>query len=463
MRALPTQRRICNWLTLLGIACLCSQATPSYAEDWPQWLGAKRDAIWRETGIVDKFPSGGPTIKWRTPIEAGYAGPAVANGKVYVTDRVIAKGTTNPKDQMSRTETPGTERVICLNEADGKVLWDRSYNCPYSIAYPLGPRTTPIVQDGKVYTLGAEGNLVCLNAESGSPVWEHDLKKEYQVKAPLWGFSSHPLIDGNKLYCIVGGEKTATVEKAQPPVVVAFDKDSGKELWHALSAKEPGYCPPMIFEAGGKRQLIIWDGDSVNGLDPETGKVYWTQPAAPSYGMAISTPRKADDMLFVTGYMDCAVMLRLAQDHPASHIVWRGDKKKKTGFYSVFSTPFIEAGYIYGTDGGGILRCIKASDGERVWESMAPTNGKKLGSADNFLIKNGDRFFIVNEKGDLIIARLTPKAYQEISRAHILDPDSQSKAFGRTVLWTHPAFADRCAFMRNDKEIVCVSLASETK
>src|SRR6516225_9654318 len=88
------------------------------AEDWPQWLGAKRDAIWRETGIVDKFPSGGPTIKWRTPIEAGYAGPAVANGKVYVTDRVIAKGTTNPKDQMSRTETPGTERVICLNEAD---------------------------------------------------------------------------------------------------------------------------------------------------------------------------------------------------------------------------------------------------------------------------------------------------------------------------------------------------------
>jgi outer membrane protein assembly factor BamB len=458
MTAVPVRRLSCKWLSALAIACLCSQTTRTCADDWPQWLGPKRDAIWRETGIVDKFPSGGPTIKWRAPIEAGYAGPAVANGKVYVTDRVLAKGATNPENPMKRTETPSTERVLCLDEASGKLLWDHSYSCPYSIAYPLGPRTTPTVQDGKVYTLGAEGNLVCLNAETGSPIWEHDLKKEYNVKAPLWGFSSHPLIDGNKLYCIVGGEGS---------VVVAFDKDSGKEVWKALRAKEPGYCPPMIYEAGGKRQLIIWDGDSVNGLDPETGKVYWTQEAVPSYGMAIATPRKADDMLFITAYEHCAVMLRLAQDHPAADVVWRGDKTKKTGFYSVFSTPFIEDGYIYGTDGGGTsggtLRCIKASNGERVWETLAPTNGKKAGSADNFLIKNGDRFFIVNEKGDLIIAKLTPKGYQEISRAHVIDPDSQSKAFGRTVLWSHPAFADRSAFMRNDKEIICVSLASETK
>jgi outer membrane protein assembly factor BamB len=257
----------------------------------------------------------------------------------------------------------------------------------------------------------------------------------------------------------VGGEGSTAV---------AFDKDSGKEVWRALTAKEPGYCPPMIFDAGGTRQLIIWDGDSVNGLDPETGKVYWTQSAVPSFGMAISTPRKSEDMLFITGYEHCAVMLRLAQDHPAAEVVWRGewkDKKKKNAFYSVFSTPFIEDGYIYGTDGGGILRCIKASNGERVWESSAPTNGKKLDSADNFLIKNANRFFIVNEKGDLIIARLTPQGYQEVSRAHILDPDSQSRqsTSGRNVLWSHPAFADRCVFMRNDKEIVCVSLAVETK
>jgi outer membrane protein assembly factor BamB len=446
----------------LALVALCSQVTRSFAEDWPQWLGAKRDAIWRENGIVDKFPLGGPTIKWRTPIEAGYSGPAVANGKVYITDRLLAKGTTAPKDPFAKIEVPGNERVICLNEADGKVLWVHEYDCPYKIAYPLGPRTTPIVHEGKVYTLGAEGNLVCLNAESGSPVWEHDLKKEYKVKAPLWGFSSHPLVDGNKLYCIVGGNGST---------VVAFDKDSGKEVWRALTAKDPGYSPPMIFEAGGTRQLIIWDGDSVNGLDPETGKVFWSQPVPSYMGMAISTPRKAGDLLFVTAYDQTAVMLRLAQDHPAAAVVWRGELKnklKRNAFYSVFSTPFIEDGYVYGTDdnnkdGGGILRCIKASNGERVWESRAPTNGKKLGSADNFLIKNADRFFIVNEKGDLIIAKLTPEGYQEISRAHILDPDSQSKAFGRTVLWSHPAFADRCAFMRNDKEVVCVSLASETK
>ena len=288
-----------------------------HADDWPQWLGPQREGVWRETGIVDTFPAGGPRVRWRAPVAAGYAGPAVAQGRVYLTDRVLAKDAKLPANAFMRGNIPGTERVLCFNEADGKALWTHEYDCPYTISYPLGPRTTPTVKDGKVYTLGAEGNLLCLDAAKGTVVWSRDLKKDYGVKAPMWGFSAHPLLDGQKLICMVGGEGST---------VVAFDKDTGKEIWRALSAREPGYCPPMIYEAGGKRQVIIWHAQALAGLDPETGQVYWSQPVESYQGMAISTPRKRGDALFITGVMNTAVMLRLAPDKPAAEVVWRTKK-----------------------------------------------------------------------------------------------------------------------------------------
>jgi hypothetical protein len=241
--------------------------TAGYGNDWPQWLGPQRDAIWTETGILDKFPADGPSVRWRTKIGGGYAGPAVAGGRVYVTDRLLPESRSNPKDPFDRGKIPGTERVLCLDETNGQILWKHEYDCPYDLSYPAGPRATPVVHDGKVYTLGAIGHLFCLDAESGKVVWSRELKKDYGIETPLWGFAAHPLIDGQKLICLVGGEGSTAV---------AFDKDSGQEIWRALKAKEPGYCPPMIYEAGGKRQLIIWHPESINSLDPATGKLYWS-------------------------------------------------------------------------------------------------------------------------------------------------------------------------------------------
>ena len=126
--------------------------------------------------------------------------------------------------------------------------------------------------------------------------------------------------------------------------------------------------------------------------------------------------------------------------------------------YSVFSTPFFDEGYLYGCASDGELVCLKADTGDKVWGTLAPNNNQKARSGDTFLVKNGDRFFLFSEKGDLIIARLSPKGYEEVSRAHLLDPTS--KAWGRDVLWSHPAFANRCVYARNDKELVCVSLAA---
>jgi outer membrane protein assembly factor BamB len=400
LRRNPGSCRRSRELVVVASVALIFQGASVRGDDWPQWLGPQRDSVWRETGILAKFPEGGPKIRWRIPIAAGYTGPAVANGRVYVMDRKVAPDAKKPANDFARGNIAGTERVLCLNEADGSILWTHEYDCPYTISYPLGSRTTPIVKDGKLYTLGAEGNLLCLDASQDKVVWSHDLKKDYNVKSPMWGFSAHPLLDGKKLICVVGGEGST---------VVAFDKDNGKEIWKALTAKEPGYCPPMIYEAGGKRQLIIWHGEAVNGLDPETGKVYWTEKAEAYMGMAISTPRKLGDRLFLTGTFNHSAMFQLASDHPGAKLTWKGSKT--TSFDSVFGTPYAEGDVIYGTSSDGDLRCIQADSGKWLWTTLEPNRDRKgIRSADVFIIKLGDqgeRFFLFNDLGDLIIASIS--------------------------------------------------------
>jgi outer membrane protein assembly factor BamB len=432
---------------VLAPAALALLLAPARGEDWPQWMGPNRDGVWKESGILDKFPDGGPKIRWRAKIGLGYAGPAVANGRVYLTDYLSDSDFKG--NAMARTKLKGKERVLCLSVADGTVLWKHEYDCPYDISYAGGPRCTPTIHGGKVYSLGAMGDLLCLDAEKGKVVWSHDLKKEYKIKAPMWGFCGHPLVDGNKLLCLVGGKGS---------VAVAFDKDTGKELWRALAADEPGYCPPTMIEAGGTKQLLIWDAESVNSLDPETGKVYWSVPLKPAYGMAIPAPRRLGEHLLVAGMGNKGVLLKLAADKPAAEEVWRD---AKPGLYSATSTPFLEDETAYGVDwSSGALRAMKLADGSKLWETHAPTTGgKRMFDGTTFVVKNGDRFFLFAETGHLIIARLSPKAYEEIGRCKLLEPTET--AFGRQVVWSHPAFADKCVFARNDKELICASLAAD--
>src|SRR5262249_4084006 len=176
---------------------------------------------------------------------------------------------------------------------------------------------TPLISAGRLYTLGAEGRLMCLEAASGKTVWKRELKQDYHMPTPQWGFAGHPLLDGRRLICLVGGEGS---------VVVAFDKDSGRELWRALSAKEPGYAPPTLITAAGRRQLIVWHPEAVNALAPETGALLWSQPFQARSGLSVPTPRQAGDLLFVTSFYEGGLMLRLAQDRPAATVVWRGKK-----------------------------------------------------------------------------------------------------------------------------------------
>jgi outer membrane protein assembly factor BamB len=304
------------------------------------------------------------------------------------------------------------------------------------------------------------GDLLCLDAESGKVIWSKNLPTEYHAKVPMWGYAAHLLVDGEKLVSLAGGPGS---------VVVALQKKTGKELWRALSADEIGYCPPIIIESGGRRQVVVWHPEAVNGLDPETGRVQWSQKFTAKAGMTIATPRQDGPFLLVSCFYNGSMMLKLSPDLSSALVVWRGKSSQEMpnrtdGLHSVMATPVIKDGYIYGVCSYGELRCLKEDTAERIWKSMDATSGGALERwAHAFLIAEGDRFFLFNEKGDLIIARLTPHGYEEVSRARIIEPTNRMVANQRSgkasVVWSHPAFADRACFARNDKEIVCVDLA----
>lgn len=441
--------------TKLGIALLSLSTCFSLAhgDDWPQWFGPNRDGVWRETGTLTKFPEGGPKRLWRTEIGAGYSGPAIADGKVFVTDRQADKIEGNP----ARAGTsPGKERVLCLNAKTGAEIWKHEYDCTYKrISYGFGPRTTPTVVKDRVYVLGTMGDLKCLNVSDGKVIWSKNFVTDLKAPVPIWGWSSSPLVDGDRLICLVGGEKQA---------VVCFNRLTGEHLWSALTTEEIGYVPPVIFEIGGKRQLIIWHSESVNSLNPETGEKYWgekypkeakvARPAAP-----ISTPRLADDMLYVSSFYHGSLMLKLDKKEPKAAVAWKAnseDPNKVGGLCCLMNTPAIHDGHIYGISRSGELLCLKLADGAQVWETLDHQGGKKTQFGTAFIVPHGERFLLFTDVGDLIIADLSPKGYKELSRANIIKPKQANS--GRDVVWTHPAFANKCIFVRNDQEIVCVSM-----
>jgi outer membrane protein assembly factor BamB len=458
---------------LISFCAAITLSNTAFADDWPQWLGPQRDGVWREDGIMDQFPAGGPKARWRVPVHSGYAGPAVAGERVFVTDFVLKPGSRMPSG-MAQTRLAGTERVLCLDDSTGKEVWKHEYECEYKISFPAGPRTTPIVADGKVYTLGAMGDLNCLDAATGKPVWHVNLPERYgdpmkpNRGVPLWGYAASPLLDGNKIITLGGDDGN---------VVVALDKYTGKEIWHALSSFSLGYCPPVIYTVGSTRQLIIWHPEAVCGLDPETGKTYWQVPfELHRSALAIPMPRCDGKHLFITSFYNSALMLSLGTDKPAASILWqgkgRGEKPDQTAaIHSIMPTPVLKDGYVYGVDSYGELRCLKAESGERIWTALGVTRPLKDGKRDEskptekdrwdnaFLDPHGDRCFLFNETGELIIAKLEPSGYTEIGRAKIIEPDNSMP--GRKVVWSQPAFAHKSVYARNDHEIVRVSLAKE--
>jgi outer membrane protein assembly factor BamB len=352
--------------------------------------------------------------------------------------------------------------VLCLDEATGRLLWTHAYPCAYAIAYGSGPRATPTVCGDRVYTLGAMGDLFCLDSATGRIVWQKNFVRDHGAEVPLYGCASPPLVDGDRLIAMVGGKGQA---------VVALDRHTGREIWKAASASEPGYCAPIIRTMAGKRQLIVWHADGLAGLEPDSGELLWSIPHHLVAGMAISTPAIDGDRLVVCSQYEGALMLEFRRDAAEPAILWNASagtvperQWKQEGFNTTLSTVLLTGGHVYGVSLYGETCCLDGNSGRRVWTTLQPTSGGSVPRerwSTLFMVPHGDKVFIFNEKGDLILARLTPAGYDEICRSHILDPDMPaSGSGGRKVVWSHPAFANRCLYARNDHEIVCVSLAA---
>ena len=442
-------RRGLGWLALSFT--ITGLTTSLRADDWPQWMGPTRDGEYRETGIFESFPEEGLKVQWRQPIAGGYGGPAVSQGRVVVMDYAKTSGEVfnNPGQ---RAELQGKERIHCFDAKTGAKLWTHAYDCPYAVSYPVGPRCTPSIDGDDVITLGSEGHLKCLSLETGEVRWEVNFKDDLAAETPIWGHSAHPLIDGNQVICMVGGDGQT---------VVAFDRADGSIRWQALDASGVGYCPPSIFEAGGVRQLLVWHADGIESLDPKDGKVHWTVPLKPQYEMAICKPQLSGDLLYVSGIGSKSVMLKLSADAPAVTELWSGGPK--SSLYGGNATPIFHGEMLYGSDCQlGAYFGVSAVDGERLWQSFEPTRkGEERrishGTAFTTHIAGTDRYLLFSELGDLILARLSPDGYEELGRDHVIEPTQE--AFGRSVIWSHPAYASQSAFVRNDKEIIAVSLA----
>lgn len=453
-------------LSALGVLfpVLGGVSTESRADDWPQWLGPQRDTVWRESGVLETFPRGGPRLRWSQPLGSGYSGPAVAAGRVFVMDRqaekidlarakVLHDGPPPRNVNFLRKLLPGNERIVCLDEKTGKKIWERRWTCPYTTVaiYAIGPRATPTVDGQRVYALGAEGDLKCFSVANGELVWERDFKKDYRLKIPEWGTAAHPLVDGDRLICVVGGKGTTCV---------AFDKRTGKEIWRALSASQPGYCPPVIHTIGGRRQLLIWHGDAVESLDPRTGQVFWTVPVKPTFGMSIGHPVVEGRRVYVMSFNRVSACIEVSEDGGGAKLDWKGNARRGVG--GVFNTAVIAGGHIYACGQNGRYVCARLADGKQIWNTFAPATGRRPASwANVFTIRQGNRYFLANDLGELIIARLSPSGYEELDRAKLIEPTH--KVGNRLLVWSHPAFANRSIYLRNDREIRCYSLAKPSE
>jgi outer membrane protein assembly factor BamB len=403
------------------------------ADDWPQWRGPNRDGVWNETGIIELFPPGGLEISWRTAVGRGWSSPVVAQGRVYVTD-------------VERAGGKATERVLCFDESNGNLLWSHRYAVDYPDwalgPYGGGPRATPIVRDGKIFTLGALGHLFCFDAVNGHVGLEKSLANEYQLE-PFTGITASPLIEDKLLILYMCGKPAACV--------VAFDKDSGKEVWRALDDSFT-YSSPIVIAAGGKRQFIVWTQQGVTSLDPRTGRTWWRELFRSPGDMVVSTPVFSNGRLLIGG-----LMLELDAAKPAASVLWPESELTLKRILSNTSTALVQGDYVYSARTTGELVCLEAGTGKQVWQTNTvtdPRNGSSI-----HLTANGDGEFLFTDRGDLLRAKLTPQGYREISRARLVEPTS---AYGdRKCAWTPPAFANRHVFARNDLELVRASLAAK--
>ena len=413
---------------------------PLLAADWPQWRGPNRDGIWREKGIVERFVTEQLPVRWRAEISNGYSGPTAADGRVYVTDRVTAP--------------IQAERVHCFDAMTGAKIWSHDYECKYEqIDHRNGPRAAVTVDDGRAYSLGAMGHLFCFDATGGGILWDRDLRRQYKIRMPEWGIAASPLIEDKLVIVLIGGQNAC---------LVALNKITGEQVWRALGDRA-GYAAPIVIEQAGKRVVVCWTGERVVGLDLLTGELYWQYPFPPARMIHnIATPVFENNYIFVSGFFDGSLLLKVPPDEMAVQKIWqrRGSSEKDTdSLHCCISTPILQGDHVYGLDAYGELRCLDLHTGERIWESRLAVPQARWATAH--MVRHEGQVWMLNERGELIISRLSPERYEEVSRTKLIEPTQGQLDQRGGVCWAHPAFAYRHIYARNDEELICADLSAK--
>ncbi len=397
----------------------------AHAEDWPQFRGPRGDGTWQGPKLPEKWPDAGLKPLWRKEIGGGYSGISVVGDSVYTMDRQ------QPPEER--------ERILCFHARTGELVWKHEYPVAYGkLDYGNGPRCTPTFHDGRLYTVGALGDVRCLNAATGDVIWQLHYAKNFAGRLPTWGFSGSAVIHNDFCYLSPGSGDGASV--------IAVHRLTGKELWRSLK-DEAGYCTPLVFHAHDRDQLFWWTPSHLRCLDATTGELLWSHPYVINYGVAIAKPIYQDGMIFISGYWDGAKVMRLGATATDAKLAW----EDRSFLRGLMAQPLYRDGLGYLLDKSQGLTCFDLQTGKKLWDDdhqMTPRDRNPQASL--VWLGEEDRAIILNAEGDLILARLNRDGYHESSRTNIIGPT-----------WAHPAFAGDWVFARSDQEIAAVALGEE--
>jgi outer membrane protein assembly factor BamB len=386
--------------------------------DWPQFLGPSRNLTAPAADLAGTWPAGGPRAVWKTKVGQGFSGPVVSDGKLVLFHRV------------------GDDEVVdCLAANTGERRWASKYPTSYrdDFGFDEGPRSTPSIDRGRVFTFGAEGKLHCWDFESGKDLWSVDTRAKFKQDKGFFGIACSPLVEGDAVVLNVGGRNGAGV--------VAFDRNNGNVLWKATS-DEAGYASPVAATVAGRRYVLSLTRAGLVALDPKDGAVRFTFPwrSRSHASVNAATPLIVGDTIFLSAsYGTGAVLLRVGVgDKPQE--VWSGDDSLSNHY----ATSLHHDGFLYGFDGRQEerprLRCVELNTGKVRWSEDAFGAGTLLAA--------GDRLIILKESGELVMAAASPDKFQPVARAKILESECRA----------YPAVAHGLLYARDRGTLVCVDL-----
>jgi len=405
-------------LTAVGLAISLSINAAGAADDWPQWRGVNRDGHSSDTGLLKQWPEGGPKLVWKaTGLGAGYTGVSV------VGDRLFAMG-----------DLGDANYLIAINRADGQILWKTKVGKSGAPGWGgfAGPRCTPTVDNDLVYAVGQYGEVLCANAATGAEIWRKNYGKDLGGKLPEWGYCGMPLVDGDKLILMPGGDKGD---------LVAVNKKTGKPIWQSKEFTDSiHYSSPILVEIGGVAQLIQLTDASVAGIRASDGRLLW-RAARKGSTAVIPTPICHDGQVYVTsGYgAGCNLFKITAEDgkFSAQQVYANKDMTNHHGGVVLVGK------YLYGFSDGKGWVCQDFETGKVAWRQQGKIGKGSLAYADGLLYLRAE-----DDPGAVAIIEASPDGYKELSR---FDPPDHSDKKS----WPHPVITGGRLYLRDQDVLQC--------